>query len=51
LQLIPDRTSLAGDGYDAQPVTVQVVDAQGRVVPGANQMVKFELLGPGGSSD
>jgi beta-galactosidase len=47
LQLIPDRTSLAGDGYDAQPVTVQVVDAQGRVVPEANQMVKFELVGPG----
>ena len=47
LKLIPDRTSLGGDGYDAQPVTVQVVDAQGRVVPGANQMVKFELSGPG----
>ena len=33
LQLVHDRASLAGDGYDAQPVTVQVVDAQGRVVP------------------
>ena len=48
LQLVPDRASIAGDGYDAQPVTVQVVDAQGRVVPGANQLVKFELTGPGG---
>jgi beta-galactosidase len=47
LKIIPDRTSLAGDGGDAQPVTVQVVDAQGRVVPTANQMVKFELTGPG----
>ena len=47
LQLVPDRTSLAGDGYDAQPVAVQVVDAQGRVVPEANQLVKFELVGPG----
>jgi beta-galactosidase len=47
LQLVPDRTSLAGDGCDAQPVTVQVVDAQGRVVPTANQLVKFELSGPG----
>jgi beta-galactosidase len=48
VRLIPDRTSLAGDGYDAQPVTVQIVDAQGRVVPTANQLVKFELSGPGG---
>lgn len=47
MELVSDRTSLAGDGYDAQPVTVQVVDAQGRVVPEANQMVKFELVGPG----
>src|SRR5450432_1693671 len=47
LKLVPDRASLAGDGSDAQPVTVQVVDAQGRVVPDANQMVKFELVGPG----
>jgi beta-galactosidase len=47
LQLVPDRASIAGDGDDAQPVTVQVVDAQGRVVPTANQMVKFELVGPG----
>lgn len=47
LKMIPDRTSLAGEGCDAEPVTVEVVDAQGRVVPGASQMVKFELTGPG----
>jgi beta-galactosidase len=47
LQIIPDRPSLAGDGCDAQPVTVQVVDAQSRLVPTANQLVKFELSGPG----
>jgi beta-galactosidase len=47
LQLIPDRASLSGDGYDAQPVTVQVVDAQGRVVPTASQAIKFEVKGPG----
>jgi len=33
LQLVPDRISLAGDGYDAQPVAVRVVDAQGRILP------------------
>jgi beta-galactosidase len=47
LQLVPDRISLAGDGYDAQPVAVRVVDAQGRIVPEANQMVKFDVVGPG----
>jgi beta-galactosidase len=47
LRIISDRPSLAGEGSDAQPVTVQVVDAQGRVVPNASQMVNFELSGPG----
>ena len=47
LRLVPDRSSLAGDGDDAQPVTVEVVDAQGRVVPTANPLVKFALTGPG----
>jgi beta-galactosidase len=47
LRLVPDRKSLAGDGDDAQPVTVEVVDAQGRVVPTAEPLVKFALSGPG----
>jgi beta-galactosidase len=47
LELLPDRPALTGDGWDAQPVTVQAVDAQGRPVPTANLMVEFELAGPG----
>jgi beta-galactosidase len=47
VRLLADRASLSGDGYDAQPVTVEVVDAQGRVVPTAEQLVKFTLSGPG----
>ena len=47
LKLIPDRTSLAGDGLDAMPITIEVVDAQGRVVPGAAPMVTFKVEGPG----
>ncbi len=43
VRLVPDRTSLAGDGSDAQPVTVEIVDAQGRVVPTAEPLVKFAL--------
>ena len=47
LKLIADRNTLAGDGADAQPITVQAVDAQGRVVPTAKLPVTFELTGPG----
>jgi alpha-D-xyloside xylohydrolase len=45
LQLLPDRAALAGDGWDAEPVTVQAVDAQGRLVPTANVPVDFEIAG------
>ncbi|MEI6074136.1 MAG: beta-galactosidase GalA [Verrucomicrobiota bacterium] len=47
LKLLPDRNSLAGDGADAQPVTVCAVDAQGREVPTANLSVTFAISGPG----
>ena len=47
LQLIADRPSLAGDGRDAQPITVQAIDAQGRPVPTADLLATFELTGPG----
>lgn len=47
LQLVLDRSSLAGDGCDAQPITVQALDEQGRPVPTANFRVRFELTGPG----
>jgi len=47
LQLIADRTSLAGDGYDAMPITVQALDDKGRPVPTANIPVEFEVSGAG----
>jgi beta-galactosidase len=47
LQMIPDRTSLAGNGYDCMPITVQALDAEGRPVPTANLPVIFEIMGPG----
>jgi beta-galactosidase len=47
VRLVPDRASLAGDGDDAQPVTVEEVDAQGRVVPDGDALVRFTLDGPG----
>jgi beta-galactosidase len=45
LELLPDRPTLAGDGWDAEPVTVRAIDAQGRAVPTANMAVEFEATG------
>jgi beta-galactosidase len=47
IRLIPDRTAMTGDGNDAQPVTVEIVDAKGRVVPTADIPVTFTVGGPG----
>lgn len=47
LVLAADHAALAGDGRDAVAVTVSAVDAQGRAVPTANLMVRFETTGAG----
>jgi beta-galactosidase len=46
LKITPDRDAIAGDGWDAVPVTIAAVDAKGRVVPGAAPMVTFKVEGP-----
>jgi beta-galactosidase len=45
LRLTPDRGTLAGDGRDAVPVTVEALDAKGRPAPTANLPVTFEVTG------
>lgn len=45
LRLTPDRRVMAGDGEDAQPVTVDAVDARGRHVPTANLPARFAIEG------
>ncbi|WP_394762559.1 beta-galactosidase GalA [Phenylobacterium sp.] len=45
LRLTPDRATLAGDGRDATPITVEALDAKGRAVPTANLPVSFEIAG------
>jgi beta-galactosidase len=47
LRLTPDRKTLADDGRDAVPVTVEALDEQGRVVPLAQNKVNFALEGTG----
>jgi beta-galactosidase len=43
---IPDRARISADGEDVAVITVQVVDAQGRIVPVAGNEIGFKLEGP-----
>ena len=47
LKLEVDHPEIRADGSDLSFVTVKVVDARGDVVPSANQLVKFSVVGPG----
>jgi beta-galactosidase len=45
--LRPDRSKISADGEDLSMVAVEVVDAQGRLVPTAANLVSFHVSGPG----
>jgi beta-galactosidase len=45
--LAPDRTRIKADAEDVAVFTVTSLDAQGREVPVADNLVRFELKGPG----
>ena len=45
--LVPDRQTIEADGADLSFVTVQVVDKNGTLVPAADNLIKFEITGPG----
>ncbi|MBR1485248.1 MAG: DUF4982 domain-containing protein [Prevotella sp.] len=47
LRLTADKTRLKADGQDLAFVTVEVVDAEGRVVPTADQQLTFKVEGAG----
>jgi beta-galactosidase len=47
VQLTPDRSTINADGEDVSVFTVAVTDAQGRVVPVADNLIHFEFSGPG----
>lgn len=47
IKLTSDRTTIHADGEDVSVVTVAITDAQGRRIPDANNLVIFELAGPG----
>ena len=47
LRLTPDRKVISADGYDLSYVTVEAVDAKGRPVPTATDMLHFSVSGKG----
>lgn len=47
LVLQPDRSSIYCDGQDLSFVTMRVVDEKGRLVPRANNPIRFHVEGPG----
>lgn len=46
LRLTADRVRLTADGQDVAVLKVEVLDAKGRPVPRAEDLVRFELSGP-----
>jgi beta-galactosidase len=47
LKLTPDRASINADGEDLAMIRVEALDAQGRAVPTAGNMVSFKVSGGG----
>ena len=47
IQFIPDRAAIKANGEDVSVITVQVNDAQGRMVPTAGNPIAFGIQGPG----
>lgn len=45
IRLSSERMSVLADGEDVSPVNVEIVDAKGRVVPEADDLVKFTVDG------
>ncbi|HEY8205789.1 MAG TPA: beta-galactosidase GalB [Pyrinomonadaceae bacterium] len=45
--LVPDHRVIKADGADLSFVTVKIVDKNGTVVPRADNLVNFEISGPG----
>ncbi|MEO8795611.1 MAG: glycosyl hydrolase 53 family protein, partial [Daejeonella sp.] len=45
--LTPYKTTMLADGTDASVMNISIIDAQGREVPDANNMIRFAISGPG----
>jgi beta-galactosidase len=47
ISLIPDRSVLSADCKDLSYITVRILDAQGNIVPYADNLIHFEVSGTG----
>ena len=47
IQMTADRTSIAADAYDLSFITVDITDAAGHLAPHADNLIRFEIEGPG----
>jgi beta-galactosidase len=47
LNLEADRSQIDADGLDLSFITARITDAKGELVPQANNLVRFEIDGPG----
>jgi beta-galactosidase len=47
IRLTTDRTEIEADGEDLAVLRVEVVDAQGRIIPNADNMISFKITGEG----
>lgn len=47
IELIADRKNIKADGNDLSFVSVKILDAEGNLVPNADNMVNFEINGEG----
>ena len=47
IRLYADRNTIVADGEDVLPVEVDILDAQGRIVPTAGNLVTFSVRGAG----
>jgi beta-galactosidase len=47
IQLVADRSNINADGKDLSFVTVKILDANGNLVPNADNMVQFKIEGNG----
>jgi beta-galactosidase len=47
IKLLPDRSSIAGDGEDLSFITVRIEDKDGNLCPSADLKIDFALRGPG----
>jgi beta-galactosidase len=47
IDLTADRSRITADGKDLSFITVRILDAKGVLVPNADNLVHFEVAGPG----